>query len=244
MRWILAAAMLLIWNALCWYFFTRRYMEKRVERLERELVNRHYAEVETMYRKMRGWRHDYHNHIQALKVCLNQQEYGQMKEFLEQVDVSLAQVDQVIKTGNVMLDAIVNSKIALIREKQIAVDCTAYVPAQMPVKAIDLCVLLGNLLDNAMEACQKLERQEERFIRIYMDVMKGQLYVCITNSMAGKARAKGGFYPSDKAGLHGFGMERIDRIVKQYSGYIRRGSEEGVFATEVMLPLGMPQGRA
>ncbi|MDO4332360.1 MAG: ATP-binding protein [Eubacteriales bacterium] len=242
MGWIWAVALLLVCNVLCWYFFTRRYMGKRVARFEQELVNRHYVEVETMYRKMRGWRHDYHNHIQALKVCLSQQEYGQMKEFLDQVDVSLSEVDRVVKTGNVMLDAIVNSKIALMKEKGIAVDCTAYVPAQMAVKAIDLCVLLGNLLDNALEACQKMGKEEDRFIRIYMDVIKGQLYLCITNSMEGKARAKGGVYLSDKAGAHGFGMESIDRIVKQYGGYIRRGSEEGVFAAEVMLPLGEASG--
>lgn len=237
MQWILTAVLLIVCNILCWYFFTRRYVEKRVERFEQELVSRHYAEVDAMYRKMRGWRHDYHNHVQALKVCLSQREYEQMADFLNQVDASLSEVDRVVKTGNVMLDAIVNSKMSLIKEQGIAVDCTAYVPAQMSVKAIDLCVLLGNLLDNAMEACLKLERKEERFIRIYMDVLKGQLYVCITNSMNGRARTKGGAYLSDKAGVHGFGIGRIDRIVEQYKGYVNRQSEEGVFSTEVMLPL-------
>lgn len=237
MWWILAAALIIVCNILCWYFFTRRYMEAHVARFEQELIGRHYAEVDAMYRKMRGWRHDYHNHIQALKVCLSQREYGQMEEFLNQVDASLSEVDRVIKTGNVMLDAIVNSKLSLIRERNIAVDCTAYVPAQMSVRAIDLCALLGNLLDNAMEACQKVEKQEDRFIRIYMDVIKGQLYVCITNAMNGKVRTRGGFYLSDKAGAHGFGIGRIDRIVEQYKGYVNRQSEDGVFSTEVMLPL-------
>lgn len=237
MWWILVLILLVLCNVLVWIFGISRYLDKRVERYERELVNRHYAEVNSMYRQMRGWRHDYHNHIQALKVCLAQREYAQMEEYLNQMDSSLYSVDQLVKTGNLMLDAILNSKIALIREKQIQVEFTVSVPAQMPVKGIDLCVLLGNLLDNAMEACEQVGENERRFIRIYMDVMKGQLYICITNSMNGRAKKRGGVYSSTKEEGHGFGLGRIDRIVKQYGGYLNRQSEENIFSTEVMLPL-------
>lgn len=237
MWWILVLILLVLCNVLAWIFGISGYLEKRVERYERELINRHYAEVNSMYRQMRGWRHDYHNHIQALKICLLQQEYAQMEEYLNQMDSSLYSVEQLVKTGNLMLDAILNSKISLIREKEIFVDCTVSVPARMPIKGLDLCVLLGNLLDNAMEACEQVGEDERRFIRIYMDVMKGQLYLCITNSMKGQAQKGGGVYFSTKAEGHGLGLGRIDRIVKQYGGFINRQSEEGIFSTEVMLPL-------
>lgn len=237
MWWILVLVLLVLGNVLAWIFGISGYLEKRIERYERELINRHYAEVNSMYRQMRGWRHDYHNHIQALKVCLAQREYEQMEEYLNQMDSSLYSVEQLIKSGNLMLDAILNSKIALIREKQIVVDCTVNVPPKVPLKGIDLCVLLGNLLDNAMEACEQVEENKRRFIRIYMDVMKGQFYICITNSMRGWAKKGGGSYFSTKEEGHGLGLGRIDRIVKQYGGFVNRQSEEEVFSTEVMLPL-------
>lgn len=65
----------------------------------------------------------------------------------------LKNVDTVMKTGNVMVDAILNSKLTMIRERGIAVDATAIVPQNVPFSGIDMSVLIGNLLDNAMEAC-------------------------------------------------------------------------------------------
>lgn len=229
--------LLILLNILLWFLFISRYMNRHIKRFEQDLLERHYEEVDTMYRQMRGWRHDYHNHIQALKVCLDQEEYPQISDYLDQVDTSLNNVDQVVKTGNLMVDAILNSKIALITQRNIDLSVTVTVPSTMDIKAIDLCVLLGNLLDNAMEACVQIPNEKERFIRIYIDVLKGQLYLCITNSMNGKGKRKGMSFPSTKSGAHGFGLERIDRIVSKYEGYLNRQTENGVFATEITLPL-------
>lgn len=190
-----------------------------------------------MYRKMRGWRHDYHNHIQVLKAHMELARYEEAKQYLSMLNDDLSTVDTVIKTGNVMVDAILNSKLTMIREKEIQVDATAVVPQDVPFSGIDLSVLIGNLLDNAMEACAQVVNKDERFIRIYMDIVKKQLYISVTNSMEGTARRKGLQYLSTKAGLHGFGLIRIDRIATKYGGFVNRQNEEGVFATEVMLPL-------
>ena len=227
---------LLAVNLLLWIFAMPRYVNRRILRFQNELVNRHYDEVETMYRKMRGWRHDYHNHIQTLKAYMSLAQYEEAAKYLELLEKDLAAVDTVLRTGNVMVDAILNSKLSLIQEKDIKVDATAAVPKEIPISDIDLSVLIGNLMDNAMEACEKVHR-EDRFIRVYIDVIKKQLYISVTNSMQGKARRKGERFLSDKQGSHGFGLLRMDEIVAKHGGYINRQTEDGVFATEVMLPL-------
>ena len=101
---------------------------------------------------------------------------------------------------------------------------------------IYLSVLIGNLMDNAMEACSHVE-EKERFIRVYIDVIKKQLYISVTNSMLGSAKRMGNYFISEKQGNHGFGLLRIDDIVSKHGGYINRQTEDGVFATEVMLPV-------
>lgn len=227
---------LLAVNFLLWVFVMPRYVNRKISRFQNELVNRHYDEVETMYRKMRGWRHDYHNHIQTLKAYMTLTQYREAVRYLEQLEEDLTTVDTVLRTGNVMVDAILNSKLSLIQERDIRVDATATVPRDIPVPDIDLSVLIGNLMDNAMEACEKVPR-EDRFIRVYIDVIKKQLYICVTNSMRGRAMRRGGRYLSDKQGSHGFGMLRMDDIVAKHGGYINRQSEDGIFATEVTLPL-------
>lgn len=234
---VLIIGIIILINVLIWILFMPWYVDKRISRFQNELVDKHYAEVESMYRKMRGWRHDYHNHIQTLTAHMELNSYDEARHYLDMLNDDLTTVDTVIKTGNVMVDAILNSKLTLINEKGINVDVTAIVPQEVPFSGIDLSVLIGNLLDNAMEACLQQDNVNERFIRIYIDIVKKQLYISVTNSMNGKAKKIGLQYITTKEGVHGFGLLRIDRIVKKYGGFINRQNEDGVFATEVMLPL-------
>ena len=157
---------------------------------------------------------------------------------MNELDEDLTTVDRVLKTGNIMIDAVLNSKISLARAKGIQVEAKAIVPANLPVSAVDLSTILGNLMDNAMEACLKIEDEEKRFLRVYIDVLKGQLYIYVMNSMQEEPKRFGKIYLTTKDSRnHGFGLMRIDKVVEKYHGYLDRQNEEGVFATEVMLPL-------
>lgn len=80
-----------------------------------------------------------------------------------------------------MVDAILNSKLTIAKQKQIHVQCKAHVAKHIAIRDIDLCVIIGNLLDNAIEACEMLE-EKERFIRIYIEIVKQQLYMSFTNA--------------------------------------------------------------
>lgn len=224
-------------------FIFGKLIDKKVVAYQNDLVTKHVEEVENIYRQMRGWRHDYHNHIQTMKAHLALGQTDELDSYLGKLDTDLTAVDTVLKTGNVMVDAILNSKISLATSKNIKVTAKAVVPKELNVSEIDLCVIIGNLLDNAMEACSKYDANvhtvhDEPFIRVYIAILKEQLYITVTNSVYGKINKTGGSYISTKnTPSHGFGLIRIDRIVKRYSGYVNRQNEEGVFATEVLLPL-------
>ena len=101
---------------------------------------------------------------------------------------------------------------------------------------IDLCVILGNLIDNAVESCEKVA-EGSRFLRLYIGVFKKQLYLSVTNATAETVRKIDAAYISTKRGNHGHGLKRIDRVVEKYGGYVNRQNEPGVFATEILLPL-------
>ena len=215
----------------------RRLVDRRIAAYQNELIARHCAEVENIYRQMRGWRHDYHNHIQAMQACLALGDTDGLDAYLGRLNQDLARVDTVLKTGNVMVDAILNSKLSLAKARQVAVHAKAAAPKRLTVADVDLCVLLGNLLDNAIEACAGLPDSDARFLRVYLGVLKGQLYISVTNAAGSDIRRAGSGYVSTKGGGHGFGLTRIDRIVEKYGGYVNRQHEPGVFATEVLLPL-------
>ena len=137
---------------------------------------------------------------------------------------------------NPMTDAILNSKISLAKAKGIEVAADAHIPVQLKSSEIDLCCILGNLFDNAIEASMKLP-EDKRLIRVYMDMKNTQLYISFTNFTAGKKMQKeGGLFRSTKGEGHGFGLVRIDAIVERLDGYISRNSEDGAFTTEILLP--------
>ena len=159
-----------------------------------------------------------------------------IKAYLEELDTDLNTVDRVVKTGSPMTDAILNSKISLAKERGIRVIADAHIPVKLNMSEIDLCCILGNLFDNAIEASVKLP-EDQRLIRVYMDMKGTQLYISFTNFTAGKKlRKQGGLFPTTKGDGHGFGLVRIDSIVERLDGYISRNSEDGAFTTEILLP--------
>mgnify|MGYP001089607279 FL=1 len=216
--------------------FIDKLIDRRIARYQGDLLATHYAEVENMYNQTRGWRHDYRNHIQVLK---NYAELGDMeavKSYLSELAEDLETVDMALRTGNRMADVILNSKISLARSREIQVRADAHVPVKLSIADIDLCIILGNLFDNAIEACQRLPLQE-RMIRVYMDMKNTQLYISFTNTTAQKKQKKeNGRFATTKGRGHGYGLVRMDTIIERYQGYIRRGSEDGAFTTEILLP--------
>lgn len=209
-----------------------RLLEKRVAAYQDDLIEKHFEEVQSIYDKMRGWRHDYHNHIQALLALVGDDE--RTRDYLWKLNKDLTEVDTVVKTGNVTVDAILNSKLTLIKSKDIPVDAVAKVPDDLKISEIDLCAIIGNLLDNAIKAVLPLP-PESRFIRIYIGMLKSQLYISVTNSTASEPRKIGEKYVSTKGEGRGVGLMRVDSIARRNGGTVNRQNESGVFATEVLL---------
>ena len=216
-------------------FFSKQ-IDKRIAAYQRELIETHYREVENMYRQIRGWRHDYRNHIQMMKVLAANGDMDALKAYLDELDTDLNTVDTVVKTGNPMADAILNSKISLARSRNIPTQVDAHIPVKLKMSELDLCCIIGNLFDNAMEASIALP-EEKRMIRVYMDMKGTQLYISFTNFTAAKKLSKvGKGFKTSKGEGHGFGLVRVDDIVSRYDGYLSRNSEDGAFTTEILIP--------
>jgi len=220
-------------------FIFGKMIDRRISAYQNDIVEHHLDEVQNMYRQVRGWRHDFANHVQNMNTLLEKGNYEELKGYLDKMGVEFRTVDTVLKTGNVMVDAALNSKITLAVSKHISVNAKATVPEKLSVSEVELCAMIGNLLNNAIEGCLTLDREEDRFIRVYIGMLKNQLYISVTNSYLGKRIRENGKYYTTKndSGAHGFGLLRIDSIAKKYGGYVNRQHEEGVFVTEVMLPL-------
>lgn len=239
---IVSAAVLVCAVCAAGFFLLRHLIyhmiDRRIESFQSDLLEKQLQEIQNLYRQVRGWRHDYRNHIHNMKIQLTGGNYEKLSDYLDQLADDLDSVDMVVKTGNVMADAILNSKLSTAGGLNVRLNVKANIPAGLPMSDVELCSVLGNLLDNAVEACAALP-EAERFMRVYIGTLKGQFYLSVQNAAGGVRREKG-VYLSTKGSAgkrHGYGLLRIDRIARKYGGYVNRQNEEGIFATELMIPL-------
>lgn len=179
----------------------QRQYEKALIDYQNKILSQEMDEVRSIYMTMRGWRHDYHNHMQSVKAYLAKDNITEAKEYLNRLEEDLADIRLLFDTGNLNVDAILNAKISLALENGIRCDYKAVIPKELSVSDIDLCVVIGNLIDNAVEACRTVKK-EEQFLRLYIAPLKQQLYITVTNATSEVVRKLDEEYISKKRGDH------------------------------------------
>ena len=199
-----------------------------------EQSRRHLEEVRSIHREMRGYKHDFHNHLQLLKSYLDAGDTERAREYVLELDKHLMNVDTLLKTGNVSLDAILSAKIAQAKNEGITVTVKANVPDGLTVSDLELSIIVGNLLDNAIEACQSAKG--ERFIRLYLGMKGKMLYFSMLNAAGAKREKVDGLFKTGKSGAHGFGLKRAEAIIKDHGGWVKYNSEDGAFTSEFLVP--------
>ena len=153
---ILITFFLIIVSVISTILIFRSHYEKRLEDFQDSVLKKQRDEVQNIYQTMRAWRHDYHNHMQAIKALLSMGKKEELSDYLDNLEKDLDSIDIAIRTGNVGLDAILSSKVSIARKNDIEVNCTAKVPDELKISDVHLCAIVGNLLDNAIEACEKI----------------------------------------------------------------------------------------
>lgn len=199
-----------------------------------EQSEKHLNEVRSIHKEMRGYKHDFHHHLQALKGQLEAGEVERALAYIEQLDNQLMNVDTLLKTGNVSLDAIFSAKISQAKAENIAVTVKANVPDALTISDLELSIIIGNLLDNAIEACRTVTG--ERFIRIYISMKGTMLYFSMLNAAGAKKKKTGSLFATHKDGVHGFGLRRAEAILEEHGGWVKYNSEDGAFTSEFLVP--------
>lgn len=199
-----------------------------------EQSEKHLNEVRGIYKEMRGYKHDFHHHLQTLKGQLEAGEIDRACTYIEQLDNQLMNVDTLLKTGNVSLDAILSAKLSQAKAENITVTVKANVPDKLTISDVELSIIIGNLLDNAIEACRTVAG--ERFIRIVISMKGTMLYFSMLNAAGAKKKKTGALFVTHKDGVHGFGLRRAETILEEHGGWVKYNSEDGAFTSEFLVP--------
>ena len=131
----------------------KRTFLKLVE-YQTEQSRKHLEEVRSIHTEMRGYKHDFHHHLQTLRSYLASGDMERALNYIDELDENLQNVDTLLKTGNTSADAILSAKIAQAKAHGIDVNVKAFIPDKLLLTDVELGIVIGNLLDNAIEACE------------------------------------------------------------------------------------------
>lgn len=217
---------------------TQTLMERQNRAYEQEirLCVRQAADREEAYRQTRILRHDLKGRLVALRVLL---EAGQTEAALKEVGKMLHENSLnrhgISETGNLALDALVNYKYAAAAAGGIQMSCRLELPPELFVEGTDLCVILENLLDNALEAVRELP-EDERSVSLSVRLVKGVLFIIVENPYRGDILLDShGNIQSSKTGDHGIGLLSVERTAGKYAGEAFISYKDGTFRVSVML---------
>lgn len=214
-------------------------MEKQNHAYEQEigLCMRQAEEREAAYRQTRILRHDIKDRLVSLGALLEAGHVQKAKrEISQMLEENSLNRHGIAETGNLALDALVNYKYDTIVSKGIQMNCLLDVPAQLFIEGTDLCVILGNLLDNALEATEKIPIEEKPWITLSIKLTKEVLLICTENPYAGEVKTDGhGKLFSSKKGEHGIGLISIEKTASKYGGEVTTSHEKGIFRISVIL---------
>lgn len=203
----------------------------------------YYEMMEEQYGRMERLRHDMKNHMLVLENLVQNKSWEQAGDYLRELAEagSIKAEDEV--TGSLVLDALLYHKRKEALAENIRWQCDVRVPKDCPVKGTDLCIIVGNILDNALEACLRLRKAEEPFIKVYMETIKKCLFLEVQNSMNADERQedggslKRGRSQKENPWEHGLGLGNMKAAAAKYNGAVHMEAENGIFTISVLLPL-------
>lgn len=184
--------------------------------------------------RFRALRHDMKNHILALQVLVQRKEVEEADKYLDSMKNFMDNPGEYVKTGNDTVDSLLNYKILKANEVLKVVETKISIPEQLRLRSFDLNVLLGNLLDNAIDASMQTE---DKKLKITIKLDKGILFLNICNSCHRIAGGRRDFLETTKDDKvnHGIGLKNVRRIVEKYHGEITFLYGNDSMETDVMM---------
>lgn len=213
--------------------YSRESEELQLEKQQREFRLQSNENVRLQYEETRRIRHDLKQVYAVLSALLSENKVAEAEEYLSRNYTEIESMEILIDVGNDFINAILSSKLKRARALGITVRCC--VDRALSFDETDMCVLLGNMLDNAIEACEKCETA--RFIELSIASRGEQFLIEVANSVCENVLGENAALATTKPNseLHGFGTKSIRQIAEKYDGNVRYFQEGDMFTCEVIL---------
>jgi sensor histidine kinase regulating citrate/malate metabolism len=196
--------------------------QNRLYKQQLELCSKQLEEQEAFFFEIRRMKHDMKNHLSSLQGMLHAKDLENADIYIQNLlnDGIDSQIEFISHSGNIVIDSLINHKYTLAKKENIVFKADILIPSTLSFQSEHLVIILGNLLENAIEACLEVN-SNERYIHLAISYEKNMLYICINNSCLPKSRKKdAGKYITTKKDRfrHGIGLSSVEQAINQYHG--------------------------
>ena len=214
----------------------REKVEQQVMEEQIVMYKKQFQIIQQSQKKISSLRHDIKNHLYLVKSYLDKEDYEAAQMYIQKLGDYITVSGQYVETGNQELDSILNYSLEKAKRMQVKIETRIHVPQTTFMQAFDLNILFGNLLDNALEA---LEKVQERYLYIGISFKNGILLIHMRNSFDGIINQKNNILKTRKENSkkHGIGMQNIKDVIRKYEGDINIQTTENLFTVDIILYL-------
>lgn len=191
---------------------------------------KHTEDILAAQTELKHLRHDLKNHLIALNDFFERQDFDGGRTYLETLEFATDKTANTVETGNAALDAILNTKRRIAKAQGIAFETYLQIPENLFLDPVDTCIIFGNALDNAIEACER-QKEGEKKIVVSAFYDEGRLHCKIVNTVAPEEMVGLGTTKQDKEN-HGFGIQSIKAALGNYAGMHSFIKEKGIFTLQ------------
>lgn len=232
---IYSACLLYINLVICFYTETIKtaYNERHMRELaEQQLqIQVSYYEKEQQARDAtRALWHDIKKYTNATQDLFQHGDMENAVQSLQQATTALSEIHQTVDVGNAVVNGILERALEQVQNQGIFLDFDVWVSDQLPISAVDLYIIMGNTIDNAIEACQQVPAADSPTISLTLRQQNHTLFYAIDNPIP----AKQGKKPGD---VHGYGIRNVKNCVAKYHGTTTVSKQDSVFSVQIQLPL-------
>ncbi len=214
----------------------RRWNQIRLLQERNEERMQIYHEMSVNYEEQKRMLHDYCNQIGCVQGLLKKRQYKEAEAYAEKLSVLIPGYIQGVDVNHPILNVVLNQKYRLARSRNISVLFYVNDLSDLWLEEQDAVSLLANLLDNAIEACEKQEDERKIWIKLVME--KRQFVLSIRNTVSELVIIENNEIPTSKEdqGKHGFGLRNVQMILDKYEGMGMMNYEEGCFSYTAVMP--------
>lgn len=216
---------------------SKSYIEKmQAKMIEREKTY-YYQQAELMQQSdsdLKKFRHDINNHLYVLNSMIKE-DNKEAKKYLEELTGKLKETFVYSNSGNIALDSIINYKLSEAKSKDIKVSSSIVLPENLNAEMEDMVTIFGNILDNALEATEKI--QKDKYMNLSVKYKVGTLFITLINSYDGNIIHRNGKLQTRKSDdtIHGIGVKSVEATVNKYNGIVKINYDEKEFRVKIML---------